>query len=550
MSDHQTGNVPSRAEHPATFEDIRDFAIVVAEALGALWLDGSGDFQDLRRRNTADQFALLGRLCREGILAPTAFHEAFGCLARVSRQPITGLHVSALSTTEYVVKLCEFIVRGAERDLRVHLARDDDLPEEERSKLMRAWPTYRKPYDNSGILPTYGRCLEMKTEIEWECQRVKTLPQLSATLLKHTDPGQSGAASAVPSALPPGASQDLSPYPGLAGVLHKLFWLAAKARKLKTDYFDQINPLTAPWDQHEQMARSMSASRGIPFTAFDPVLAQANEVLQELMQVAAGNEEAPFHALDPKYTKVERRLHELGMSYGGLPAAVPINTLVEFVKAAHQRPWAERELRGEDQERLSSLDADAYALCQQRGIAIPDIVYLHGKTYSPYGSMKIPLKQTTEGVDVYPDPNWLQAMKGLARAIEYQRPSSDLPSRVVATTGTDERAARGEGAGAVFGSPGGPKLARPSPSAPAPAIDLEAQAVALLLQQPEWSVTQIADELKVDRKTPYKWKKFREAAERCGKLKPRGAKDGNLRRGYKTRDGQVEAYAQEEDEDE
>jgi hypothetical protein len=84
---------------------------------------------------------------------------------------------------------------------------------------------------------------------------------------------------------------------------------------------------------------------------------------------------------------------------------------------------------------------------------------------------------------------------------------------------------------------------------PIPAIDPEAQALALLFQQPEWSVAQIADHLNVDRKTPYKWKKFRAAAELRGKLKPRGLKDQTPRRGHKTADGQVEAYA-DEDEDE
>jgi hypothetical protein len=80
-------------------------------------------------------------------------------------------------------------------------------------------------------------------------------------------------------------------------------------------------------------------------------------------------------------------------------------------------------------------------------------------------------------------------------------------------------------------------------------IDLEAQALALLFQQPSWSVAEIADHLKVDRKTPYKWPNFRKAAEMDGRLKPRGARGRTPRRGHKTRDGQVEAYA-DEDEDE
>jgi hypothetical protein len=77
-------------------------------------------------------------------------------------------------------------------------------------------------------------------------------------------------------------------------------------------------------------------------------------------------------------------------------------------------------------------------------------------------------------------------------------------------------------------------------------IDLEAQALALLFQQPEWSVAQIADNVSVSRTTPYKWEKFRQAAELKGLLKPRGPKAGPPRRGHKTRDGQVEAYDQED----
>ena len=87
------------------------------------------------------------------------------------------------------------------------------------------------------------------------------------------------------------------------------------------------------------------------------------------------------------------------------------------------------------------------------------------------------------------------------------------------------------------------------PPEPEPIIDLESQALALLIQRDDWSVAQIAKHLGVDRKTPYKWKKFRIAAERVGKMKPHGPKGRNPRRGHKTRDGRVEAY-QDEDEDE
>jgi hypothetical protein len=82
---------------------------------------------------------------------------------------------------------------------------------------------------------------------------------------------------------------------------------------------------------------------------------------------------------------------------------------------------------------------------------------------------------------------------------------------------------------------------------PAPKIDLEAQALALLFQQRNWSLAQIADHLGVNRKTLYKWPKFREAAELRGLLKPRGSKAGSPPRGHKTRERMIEAYAEEEE---
>jgi hypothetical protein len=88
-----------------------------------------------------------------------------------------------------------------------------------------------------------------------------------------------------------------------------------------------------------------------------------------------------------------------------------------------------------------------------------------------------------------------------------------------------------------------------SSSNTAPEIDQEAQALALLFQNPEWSIARIADQLHVDRKTPYKWPKFRKAAEMDGRLKPRGKKEGSPRRGHKTSDGRVEAYVDEDEDD-
>lgn len=83
---------------------------------------------------------------------------------------------------------------------------------------------------------------------------------------------------------------------------------------------------------------------------------------------------------------------------------------------------------------------------------------------------------------------------------------------------------------------------------PAPEIDQEAQALALLFQHRDWSVADIAAHMGVSRQTRYRWTRFRDAAERSGRLRPRGPKDGTIRRGHKTSDGRVEAYADDEEE--
>jgi hypothetical protein len=86
------------------------------------------------------------------------------------------------------------------------------------------------------------------------------------------------------------------------------------------------------------------------------------------------------------------------------------------------------------------------------------------------------------------------------------------------------------------------------PTAPTPEIDKESQAIALLFKYPSWTIAQIAIRLGVDRTTLYDWPAFRQAAEKAGRLKPRGpkAKAGSPRRGHRTSDGQVEAYVDEE----
>lgn len=75
-----------------------------------------------------------------------------------------------------------------------------------------------------------------------------------------------------------------------------------------------------------------------------------------------------------------------------------------------------------------------------------------------------------------------------------------------------------------------------------PQIDLESQALALLFRFPDLSVADIAAKLCVNRQTLYKWAKFRVAAEKAGKMRPRGPRSGRIRRGHKSKDGTIEAY--------
>jgi hypothetical protein len=105
--------------------------------------------------------------------------------------------------------------------------------------------------------------------------------------------------------------------------------------------------------------------------------------------------------------------------------------------------------------------------------------------------------------------------------------------------------------------PAPPEAARPAPAAEVanPGTqdrDLEVTAIGLLFKYPDWSIEQIADHLGVDRSTPYRWPRFREAAKLAKKLKPRKDKGHRPPRGHKAPDGTVEAYdesGEEPDED-
>ena len=80
-------------------------------------------------------------------------------------------------------------------------------------------------------------------------------------------------------------------------------------------------------------------------------------------------------------------------------------------------------------------------------------------------------------------------------------------------------------------------------------LKLEKRAIGALVMHSDWSIEQIADDLGVHRSTLYRLKQFRATAEQVGKLKPRGAKDHSVRRGHKTQDGRIEAYADSVDDD-
>jgi hypothetical protein len=77
--------------------------------------------------------------------------------------------------------------------------------------------------------------------------------------------------------------------------------------------------------------------------------------------------------------------------------------------------------------------------------------------------------------------------------------------------------------------------------------DREAAAIALLFMNPHMRLAEIAEKVGVSRQTLYRWQKFREAAIKADKLKPRDRKAGNIPRGYKTKDGQMEAYDDQSD---
>jgi hypothetical protein len=194
-----------------------------------------------------------------------------------------------------------------------------------------------------------------------------------------------------------------------------------------------------------------------------------------------------------------------------------------------------------DLDRLWALDTQVELLATQLGIARPD-AGSPAAHIRERGWTRIRYHSTNFGTRLDGGPVWeagMNRLTALAEALEAEpaalRPITS-PGRPVEETGNRSPQPAVEGQTPTRREDTAGK------------IDLEAQALALLLRHKDWSLAQIADHIGVDRKTLYKWKDFREAAQLAGRLKPRGPKDRAPRRGHKTRDGRVEAYSEEDDE--
>jgi nucleoside phosphorylase len=92
--------------------------------------------------------------------------------------------------------MCVSFVTSFEKLIQLPLQRDADFTDEEKAQLRKAWPVIREPFDNSGTLPTYGKCIQLKAEIEWECQRaIGSFPEVPAEPSPGAAPAESGGSS-------------------------------------------------------------------------------------------------------------------------------------------------------------------------------------------------------------------------------------------------------------------------------------------------------------------------------------------------------------------
>jgi hypothetical protein len=90
----------------------------------------------------------------------------------VSRRPYGTIMFTASSTTEYVIRHGIAIVHGidgafGDRSVR----KQGGLSDDEREVYRKSWHALREPFNNSGMLPTYGKCVELAAEVDWEFHR-------------------------------------------------------------------------------------------------------------------------------------------------------------------------------------------------------------------------------------------------------------------------------------------------------------------------------------------------------------------------------------------
>jgi hypothetical protein len=160
---------------------LRDVSISILSSLRMLWIDRDGGIRDLTGRHAGDHLDMLGQVCRSFYPQLDLFGECFGLLARVSRQPYGTIHFTASSTTEYVVKQSCTLVQSLDNTVTgMSLQKPNGLTDDEKEVYRQAWKALREPFDNSGFLPTYGKCDALAAEVEWEYHRAMGLLPPSA----------------------------------------------------------------------------------------------------------------------------------------------------------------------------------------------------------------------------------------------------------------------------------------------------------------------------------------------------------------------------------
>jgi len=128
--------------------------------------------RDLEGRDVGHYLAAIGHTVAHLEPALPAFAEHFGLLARVSRRPYGTIMFTASSTTEYVIRHGIAIAHGIDGAIRDRtICKESGISDEERELYRKCWPTLREPFSNSGWLLTYGRCVELAAEVDWEFHR-------------------------------------------------------------------------------------------------------------------------------------------------------------------------------------------------------------------------------------------------------------------------------------------------------------------------------------------------------------------------------------------